>query len=102
MIHICFEMGNRRPAFNAASDKRRMKANLFGFRRYIFVKVFCCIGKSRKNKDFPIAQVNGIRFLFLNDSNQLIQLIIVLRRNIFHHADEQGKGFQVCFDVTLP
>ena len=39
MIHICFEMGNRRPAFNAASDKRRMKANLFGFRRYISVKI---------------------------------------------------------------
>lgn len=89
MIHVCLEMGNRRPAFNAARNKRRMMAHLFGFRRYIFVKVFCRVGKSRKNKDFPVARVNGSRFLFLNDSNQLIQFIIVFRSNIFHHADEQ-------------
>ena len=69
------------PVISAVSSPKL----LLGKPADIHIKVIGGIGKSGKDDDFPVARVNGMLHLFLDEVKQCLQLGVVFWRNIRYH-----------------
>ena len=103
VVHLGLEPRNRRLAVDRPRDEGRVESQLrFRHAAHVLVQVFRRVRKGGEDQDLLVAGVDRLFDLLADYAEQLAQLVVVLRGDVLHHADQQGQSADVLVDVPLP
>ena len=102
-IQITMQTGHGGAAIHVAGNHGGMQPEVFQhIRAHIVVQVFCRVRKGSEDDDLPVVRVDGMFHLVFQHVQQLLQLAVILRRDVPHHENEKLQGFLVLGKAPAP
>ena len=100
-VHAEFRHGGS--AVRIAGDHRRVQTVPLGHvGAHVFVEVLRRIRKRGKDDDFLVAGVDRMGDFVVDTRQQVLQFVVVLRRDVLYHLDQQIKVFHILAQVFPP
>ena len=102
-VKIASQFRNCGPAINRTGNHSCVQTEFFfGISAYMLIKILRCIGKGRKDDNFLVACIQRMLNFIVDEFEQLVQLIILLRRYPLHQCQQLIQALLVTLQAVAP
>ena len=103
IIERCFQAANGRFAVRTAGNHRRVQSMArFHTSADLIVQVVCRVRKRRKNDDLPVARIDRMGDLIVQQMKERLKLAVMLRGDVVHHQKQQLQILRVLRQLASP
>ena len=103
MIERCFQAANGRFAVRTSGNHRRVQSMArFHMGADLIIQVVCRVRKGRKNDDLPVARIDRMGDLIVQQLKERLELAVMRRCDVVHHQKQQLQILRILRQLSSP